>query len=341
VRAKCNSVSRRAIVCLAVAAGLLLLPSPAFGAVRVWFLKDGRLTAVERGATGVRPALTALLAGPTRAERAAGLRSALPGRPAIRSLTVARRVVTVDLTSRAVTGRRPATLRDRVRQLVLTLSGVPGVRGVRLLVEGGTPLGLVPGFDLRRVQTPATLRPEPGRAVGALQQRLIDLGFLAPGGLTGIEDEHTTVAVTAFQKWTGLPRDGRLTPETVSALLAAHRPEPVTMGSGRRVEVVRSRQVALLEERGKVLRVVHVSTGAPGTSTPAGSFRVYRKELMSWSVPFGVWMPLASYFTGGIAFHQYGFVPVYPASHGCIRVNRFDARLLYDFAVPGTPVVVT
>jgi lipoprotein-anchoring transpeptidase ErfK/SrfK len=52
-------------------------------------------------------------------------------------------------------------------------------------------------------------------------------------------------------------------------------------------------------------------------------------------------MPLASYFTGGIAFHQYGFVPAYPASHGCIRVNRFDARLLYDFAVHGTPVVVT
>jgi hypothetical protein len=331
----------RVIVGLAVAAGLFFLSTPALGAVRVWFLKDGRLAAVERRATGVKPALNALLAGPTRAERSAGVRSALPRRQAIRSVAVARRVVTVDLTSRTVTGPNPRTLRNRVRQLVMTLSGVPGVRGVRLLVEGGTPLGLVPGFDLRRVQTPASLRPEPGHAVGALQQRLIDLGFLAPGGLTGIEDEHTRVAVTAFQKWSGLPRDGRLTPETVSRLLAAHRPEPVTTGSGRRVEVVLSRQVALLEEHGKVLRVVHVSTGAPGWSTPVGSFRVYRKEPMSWSVPFGVWMPLASYFTGGIAFHQYGFVPAYPASHGCIRVNRFDARLLYDFAVHGTPVVVT
>ena len=41
---------------------------------------------------------------------------------------------------------------------------------------------------------------------------------------------------------------------------------------------------------------------------------------MSWSVPFSTWMPWASYFVGGIAFHAYGSVPSYPASHGCIRM---------------------
>ena len=71
-----------------------------------------------------------------------------------------------------------------------------------------------------------------------------------------------------------------------------------------------------------------------------GSFRVYRKERMSWSVPFSTWMPWASYIVGGIAFHAYGSVPAYPASHGCIRMMARDAPLLYAFAAYGTPVDV-
>ena len=51
-------------------------------------------------------------------------------------------------------------------------------------------------------------------------------------------------------------------------------------------------------------------------------------------------MPWASYFTGGIALHEYPIVPTYPASHGCVRVNRYDAPFLYEFATYGTPVVV-
>jgi lipoprotein-anchoring transpeptidase ErfK/SrfK len=57
-------------------------------------------------------------------------------------------------------------------------------------------------------------------------------------------------------------------------------------------------------------------------------------------VPFKVWLPWASYFTGGIAFHEYGSVPTYAASHGCVRVNRYDAQLLFGFAEAGTRVDV-
>jgi lipoprotein-anchoring transpeptidase ErfK/SrfK len=103
--------------------------------------------------------------------------------------------------------------------------------------------------------------------------------------------------------------------------------------------VLLDRQVALLIDGDRVQRIVHISTGAGGR-TPTGSFHVFRKERMSWSVPFSVWMPWASYFVGGIAFHEYGSVPAYPASHGCVRVNRYDAPVLYDFAVSGTPVDV-
>jgi lipoprotein-anchoring transpeptidase ErfK/SrfK len=41
-----------------------------------------------------------------------------------------------------------------------------------------------------------------------------------------------------------------------------------------------------------------------------------------------------------MALHEYPIVPVYPASHGCVRVNRYDAPFLYEFATHGTPVIV-
>jgi lipoprotein-anchoring transpeptidase ErfK/SrfK len=164
---------------------------------------------------------------------------------------------------------------------------------------------------------------------------------MPPATTPSEQTERLGVAVLAFEKWAGLSRDAVLSADDAAVLRRAVRPGPITRGGrGRRVEVLLDRQVALLIENDRVERVVHISSGAPGTSTPAGSFRVYRKERYSWSVPFKVWMPWASYFTGGIAFHEYGYVPAYAASHGCVRVNRFDARFLFSFAVSGTPVRV-
>ena len=45
-------------------------------------------------------------------------------------------------------------------------------------------------------------------------------------------------------------------------------------------------------------------------------------------------------FTGGIAMHQYPDVPVYAASHGCVRVTQYDAKWLFDFNSVGEPVDV-
>jgi lipoprotein-anchoring transpeptidase ErfK/SrfK len=89
----------------------------------------------------------------------------------------------------------------------------------------------------------------------------------------------------------------------------------------------------------EVVRAVHTSTGAGG-ATPGGGYRVYRKELYSWSVPFQVWMPYAAYFVGGIATHEYPDVPSYPASHGCVRLPAGEAKRVYSFVDVGTPVRV-
>ena len=88
------------------------------------------------------------------------------------------------------------------------------------------------------------------------------------------------------------------------------------------------------------MRSLHVSSGKPGYETPLGSFAITRKERNSWSVPYKVWLPYASYFVGGVAFHEYPDVPASAASHGCVRVPRYDVAWLYGQTPIGTRVVV-
>ena len=324
----------------ALAVVALVTPAEAGAATRgdIWFLRAGEPVSVSRSAPGIPGLVRSLLAGPTKRERAEGVRSAIPlGTPLLR-LRIDRRVVIVDLGARFARGRDATALASRVGQLVRTLRSVPGVVGVRVRIEGGIPVGLFPGYDLRRtVREPLDLdRPA---SVRGTQLLLADLGFLAPTGVNGRADEETAVAVLAFEKWAGLPRDGLLDDRVRTTLQRTTRPQPLLRRPGKRVEIDLVRQIALLIVDDRVERVFHISSGAGG-ATPSGSFRVYRKERMSWSVPFSTWMPWASYFVGGIAFHAYGSVPAYPASHGCVRMMARDAPVMYAFATYGTPVDV-
>ena len=188
---------------------------------------------------------------------------------------------------------------------------------------------------------PAPEQPtDPTAAVRALQQRLAELSFLPADAVDGEAGEQTRFAVLAFQKWEGLGRDGIAGPATQAALARATRPTPRAAGSGRRFEVLLDRQLVLYIEDGTVVRTLHVATGAAGFETPTGRFTVFRKEVNSWSVPYKVWLPWASYFVGGVAFHESPDVPAQPASHGCVRVPRYDAKWLYDHAPNGTVVTV-
>jgi peptidoglycan hydrolase-like protein with peptidoglycan-binding domain len=213
----------------------------------------------------------------------------------------------------------------------LALSGLLAVSGgsvARAASDGGT-------------SAPASL-PRPAAQPSALQvqRRLVALRYLPPSAVTGRWDYRTSQAVTAFQAWEGLTRDGSVGPRTLAALQAARPPQPAQATVGRSIEVYRAKGVTLLIQGRQVVLAIHSSTGRLGYTTPAGRFRVFRKELASWSNPYSVWLPYASYFNGGIAFHAYADVPTYPASHGCIRVSAPEAPILYAFAVIGTPVTV-
>jgi lipoprotein-anchoring transpeptidase ErfK/SrfK len=181
--------------------------------------------------------------------------------------------------------------------------------------------------------------PRP-RTLEAVQRKLAELGYLPPSGVDGVFGPQSRSAVIAFQKWEGLVRDGIPGPITQTALASARRPAPVTRGRGTRIEILIDRQVLLLVRDGRVVRTMHVSTGKRGFLTPTGEYSILRKRRKSWSIPYKVWLPWASYFVGGIAIHQSRVVPVRRASHGCVRVTRSDARWLYLRTPVGTPVTV-
>lgn len=187
----------------------------------------------------------------------------------------------------------------------------------------------------------------PGSSSAAVMQlnlRLRELGYLPASSrwYTPSRDYSlaTFHAVVAFQKQAGLARDGVAGPKTLAKLAVASRPSPLVRDKERHLEISISRQVIYLVAGGVVRRTIAVSTAAYPHVTPTGRFRVYAKYQMSWSHPYQVWLPWASYFNGGIALHEYPDVPVYPASHGCVRVPEPFARELYAWSPVGTPVVV-
>lgn len=118
-------------------------PEPGIGSVVYFLLPAGEsaqspLLAVDRASqqdpTGL---LTALLEGPTASEQASlGVRTAVPAGTALISTSSDNQgTLTVDLSAEFL-GNAGDVLLDAVGQLVVTASRFPGVRRVRLLVEG-------------------------------------------------------------------------------------------------------------------------------------------------------------------------------------------------------------
>ena len=310
--------------------------------VEVAFVRRGRLVRVERVVPkGVAPemhALRELVQGPTRLEQAKGIRTALRPGVRLRSLRAAGELWLVSFSRSLLGPGSPQTKRTRLTQVAVTLARLGSQSYAAISTEGRLVTTIRLGMRL------GAWRPERGEKgyfydVRGIQLRLYLLGFLDRSAVTGTLDYASEQALLAFQGWEDLARTGTVTGETQVALVGATPPRPFTHRVGRRIEIHRDLGVLLMIEENDVLRAVHTSTGVSG-ATPDGAFRVYRKELLSWSVPFQVWMPYAAYFIGGIATHEYSYVPEYPASHGCVRLPAEEAERVYRFVDVGTPVHV-
>jgi Sporulation and spore germination/L,D-transpeptidase catalytic domain/Putative peptidoglycan binding domain len=323
--------------------------------VRVAFLQGEQLVRVTRPGSTAADAVRKLLAGPTRAEVSRGFRTYVPAGTRLDSVTVVDGLATVDVNERFASGRQSDSLLARLSQLVRTVTGLQGATKVQLLINGAPIAGMFPGISvtgpitLQFLQTPNVSPPTqprlklppPDAGTRDVQQRLIELGYLLPGDNDGRFGPGTQNAILAFQKWERLDRTGLLDARTKARLAIAVRPSPRSQGgAGKRAEILLDRQVALLIKDNKVVRTIPVSSGKPSTPTPPGNYRVYAKIPRWWSTPFREWLPWAIPFVGGIAFHEFGEVPIFPASHGCVRQPYTVAHWTYDFAEVGMPVTV-
>ena len=133
------------------------------------------------------------------------------------------------------------------------------------------------------------------------------------------------------------------------------------------VEIDLQGQTAYLLQNGRVVLASPVSTGRYGHLTETGSFKILEKERThcssmygkivdsrgntivadadaDMSVPRGgrfIPAPMHYFmrFTGADGMHA-GYLPGYPASHGCVRMPEQYAIAFFNAVSVGTPVTV-
>jgi hypothetical protein len=100
-------------------------------------------------------------------------------------------------------------------------------------------------------------------------------------------------------------------------------------------------QLVTVYRNGVRIGVATCSTGRPGHATPTGTFVILQKDINHHSSLYDdAPMPYMERLTwGGVALHA-GNLPGYPASHGCVRLPRAFAQLLYGATQLGTTVII-
>ncbi|MBB3732133.1 L,D-transpeptidase family protein [Nonomuraea dietziae] len=196
-----------------------------------------------------------------------------------------------------------------------------------------------------------------GSAVKWLQQRLKDLRYL-PGRVDGRYGGSTLAAVWAFQKVNGIKPSSTVGKRTWAALESPKSPKIlVPGGKPTRAEVNLAKQVMVLYVDGQVKLITHISSGSGvpycetavwqgksqrfcgSATTPTGNFKTtWRASGWHRSYLGQLYNPI--FFNGGIAFHGALSVPLYPASHGCVRLPMNVAGVLPGLLGKGVPVHV-
>jgi lipoprotein-anchoring transpeptidase ErfK/SrfK len=174
-----------------------------------------------------------------------------------------------------------------------------------------------------------------GLAVRTLQRKLKALGYVT--GAPGVFDARTARAVLAFRKVSGMARTTAADEADFRRLAHGGGHFKVRYPKqGKHVEADLSLQVLALIRGSKVERIYPISSGKPSTPTVLGTFKVYSKTPGTNAKG----MVFTSYFHGGYGIHGYAEVPIYAASHGCLREPVPDAVSIYNWISYGDPVDV-
>ncbi len=184
-----------------------------------------------------------------------------------------------------------------------------------------------------------------GEDVKALQQGLADRGFKRVKA-TGTYDARTTWGVRRYQAVHKMSQNGIFGPRTREAYVG-------------KIVVTLSKYRLQLFRDGKVVKTYKVAIGAPGYSTPTGSYRVVNKQVdPAWFPPDSPWAkglgpippgpgnPLGTRWIGTSA-PAIGIHGTYAsgsigtaASHGCIRMHIPEVEELFEEVAVGMPVIL-
>ncbi|MFZ2114341.1 MAG: L,D-transpeptidase family protein [Solirubrobacteraceae bacterium] len=169
-----------------------------------------------------------------------------------------------------------------------------------------------------------------GAAVRLLQDELARRRYEVP--VNGVYDEATGRAVLAFRKIVGLQRVETANAGVFQLLRGGAGYYSVRYPrDGNHVEANLTKQVLVEAQRGRVRRIYTMSSGKPSTPTVLGRFQVYMKTPGTNSEG----MVDSNYFIRGYAIHGYAEVPVYAASHGCLRIPIPNAPEVYGWVQVG------
>ncbi|PYJ39101.1 MAG: hypothetical protein DME52_09810 [Verrucomicrobia bacterium] len=143
-----------------------------------------------------------------------------------------------------------------------------------------------------------------------------------------------------------------------------------SVGGSPSVKISLGEQRAYFYKAGVLVGVSQLSTGREGLNTPLGNYKIIQKDKDHASSLFGDYVdstgnvvvpnvdikkdpkpPPGAHFRGtpmpyfmrivsGTGMHA-GYLPGYPASHGCIRMPEFMAENFFRSVSVGTPVTIT
>jgi len=97
-------------------------------------------------------------------------------------------------------------------------------------------------------------------------------------------------------------------------------------------------QTAWLVDHHRILMASPVSTAKRGMHTPTGYFEVSEKDVSHISTIYHVSMPYYMRLSGEPFGMHAGYLPGYPASHGCIRMPKNNAVRFFKSVNIGTSV---
>lgn len=126
---------------------------------------------------------------------------------------------------------------------------------------------------------------------------------------------------------------------------------PDASAGGKEIRVYIDTQVLVAMEGDEEVYSFDVVTGRDGKETTAGTYEVFRKHEKYTSKSYGSEMPYTMFFTpDGKAIHGTLMAPLRSylhslggesvGSHGCVGLTDDNAKVLFEWAPEGTPVVV-